>query len=159
MTTPAAESQHVSWFVIVLITLIPSLATIAAYLFVKRLMKLKIEGTTQRTFGPTIENPTAAVLMSPEFIDHPPRKLKDVPPGEEVYIAVTYVSVNEKGQTFVDLEAPTSMERESIGVKVKRADGGFWLWMFKPGSISFLFTSRPLVFGSYAPVVKIMEAQ
>jgi len=148
----AAEPQQtVSWFVVFLITLIPNGLVIGFYFWMKR--------KNQRSYGPVIGNADAAVTMSPEFIELPPRKLKEIGLREEVYISVAYVSVDEKGRTFVDLDAPTAIEPSLTAVKVKPVDGGYWLWMFKPGSLNMTFKKRQLLIGEYGAVTKIFESE
>jgi hypothetical protein len=148
----AAEPQQtVSWLVVVLITLVPIGLTVGFYFWMKR--------KNRRSYGPVIGNVEAAATMSPEFVERPPRKLKEIASGEEIYISVAYIAVDEKGRTFVDLDAPTTTEPGIAAVKVKPVDGGYWLWMFKPGSLNMTFKKRQLLIGKYEAVIKIFEAE
>ena len=101
-----------------------------------------------------LEDPRA-VLMPPELISSPPRRVKDLAIGETAYILAALVDVNERGAAFVRDELEIRSEPEDVYKnKIERLPGGVRLTLRSDNLPSY---KREPLYRSlkYRPVIEI----
>jgi hypothetical protein len=114
------------------------------------------EGTPDPEKQPRFRDP--AVRMPLDYLKPEPRKLSEVPPGEEAYISRVCVVVDLAGATWVDTGASVFEMPDTSYVRVQLIeDTGYILTLPKRDS-PFQFTPGHLFPGrTYAPVIRIID--
>ena len=99
-----------------------------------------------------------AAHMPLDYLKPEPRKLKEVPLGETVWISFTDVQVDKRGRTFVDANARVHEEQLGSHVKVRLEKNGAIVTLptvkrfeYTPGRLYSYMTT------SYLPVIEILQ--
>ncbi len=98
-----------------------------------------------------------AVMMPSDRVRPPDRKLRSVPKGETAYIFQGGVAIAPDGHTFVDLDATLMGGPSGLCVGVRMGEGGCTLILPKTEPPIQFTRSRIHEFGSYLPVLEILE--
>jgi hypothetical protein len=98
--------------------------------------------------------------MPPELLDTEPHEVRDMAVGEQRWVSTDNVVVNKKGKAFIDWtahleEGPEDQYSARWKVPVRRLQRGFSITV----SPEHHFRKRVILWGYYAPVAEIVQAQ